>query len=70
MQNPETKSNTRKGKRVLRISVLVAGLFFLIAIALTPRLGSSLGMPWPDFFLHLGCDDSRRINLPLGVLFG
>ena len=40
--------------RLTRIATVVACIFFLPAIALSPSPFSSLGMPWPVFFCTWG----------------
>ena len=40
--------------RLTRFAAVVACIFFLPAVGLSPGPGSSLGMPWPVFFCTWG----------------
>src|SRR6267378_2219487 len=80
MNGTETSSE-RPSSRTTRIAAVVACVFLLPAVALSPGPGSSLGMPWPVFFCtwgvmlvaalvtFIGYFASKRRGKPLSVFY-
>lgn len=54
--------------RLTKVSARFACVWFLVAVALSPGYGSSLGMPWPIFWVTWGVVSALSIVSFLGYV--